>query len=217
MQQEITLIIADDHPIFRRGLRAVIETDAQIKVVAEAGDGDTALSYIREHAPKIAILDLDMPALDGFAVARAIHESNLSVQVIILTMHDKESIFNAALDLGVKGYVLKDSAMTEIIDCIKAVRSGRNYISPQLSTYLIGRGNRRAALAHETPTLKDLTPAEQHILKLIADEKTSRQIADTLHISIRTVDRHRANICDKLNLHGSNALIKFAVAHKSDL
>jgi DNA-binding NarL/FixJ family response regulator len=217
MNSETRVIIADDHPIFRRGLRAVIETDAQIKVMAEAGDGEAALACIRQHAPDIAILDLDMPVKDGFAVTREIRESKPSVKVIILTMHDKESLFNAALDLGVKGFVLKDSAMPEIIDCIKAVMSGRNYISPQLSTYLIGRGNRRAALAQETPTLKDLTPAEQHILKLIADEKTSRQIADTLHISIRTVDRHRANICDKLNLHGSNALVKFAVAHKSDL
>jgi DNA-binding NarL/FixJ family response regulator len=141
----------------------------------------------------------------------------LPVAVIILTMHDSESLFNAALDLGVKGYVLKDSAMPEIIDCIKAVLVGRNYISPQLSTYLIGRGDRAAALARRAPGLKDLTPAEQHILKLIADERTSRQIADELHISIRTVDRHRANICDKLNLHGSNALVKFAVAHRSEL
>jgi DNA-binding NarL/FixJ family response regulator len=217
MHPEIKLIIADDHPIFRRGLRAVIETDPQIKVMAEAGEGDTALACIRQYAPHIAILDLDMPGKDGFEVTRAIREDNLLVEVIILTMHDKESLLKAALDLGVKGFVLKDSAMPEIIDCIKAVMSGRNYVSPQLSSYLIGRGQRRAALAQDTPALKHLTPTEQNVLKLIAGENTSRQIADTLHISIRTVDRHRANICEKLNLHGSNALMKFAVSHKSEL
>src|SRR5882757_563032 len=99
MSTETRVVIADDHPIFRRGLRSVIEADPQIKVMAEASDGQTALKCIREHVPQIAILDLDMPGPDGFAVTRAIREDNLPVEVIILTMHDKESIFNAALDL----------------------------------------------------------------------------------------------------------------------
>jgi DNA-binding NarL/FixJ family response regulator len=211
------LLIADDHPIFRSGLRRIIETESQVKVVAEADNGDAALACICAHEPEVAILDLDMPGLDGFAVTRAVQERHLAVAVIILTMHNSESLLNAALDLGVKGFVVKDSALPEIVDCIKAVAAGRNYISPQLSSYLINRTNRSAALVRDVPTLNDLTPAEQTILKLIADEKTSRQIADELHISIRTVDRHRANICEKLDLHGSNALIRFAVAHKSDL
>jgi DNA-binding NarL/FixJ family response regulator len=217
MDAETRIIIADDHPIFRHGLRAVIEREAPLKVVAEAIDGDEALALIIEHEPDLAILDLDMPGQDGFAVTRALAARGLAVAVVILTMHDREALFNAALDLGVKGFVLKDSALPEITDCIKAVMSGRNYISPQLSTYLVSRGKRAAALAHATPGLRDLTPAEQHILRLIAAEKTSRQIADELHISVRTVDRHRANVCDKLNLHGSNALIRFALAHKSEL
>jgi DNA-binding NarL/FixJ family response regulator len=215
METETQIVIADDHPFLRRGLRMMIEAESHIKVVAEADNGETALTQICEHEPDVAILDVDMPGKDGFEVARAIQERHLAVDVIFLTMHNSESLFNAALDLGAKGYVLKDSAMPEIIDCIKAVLSGRKYISPQLSTYLINRSNRTDALVQNKPSLKDLTPAEQHILKLIADEKTSRQIADELFISIRTVDRHRSNICAKLNLHGTNALIKFAVAHKS--
>jgi DNA-binding NarL/FixJ family response regulator len=217
MATETRIVIADDHPIFRRGLRAVIEAEAHLKVVAEASDGDTAIALITEHEPDVVILDLDMPGQDGFAVTRATLSRNMACAIIILTMHDNESLFNAALDLGVKGFVLKDSAMPEIIDCIKAVTAGRNYISPQLSIHLMTRGARSAALGRTTPGLRDLTPAELNILRLVAAEKTSRQIADELHISIRTVDRHRANICDKLNLHGSNALIRFAIARRSEL
>jgi DNA-binding NarL/FixJ family response regulator len=132
-------------------------------------------------------------------------------------MHNSESIFNAALDLGIKGYVLKDSALPEITDCIRAVAEGKNYISPPLSTYLVNRARRADELVQKAPGIHDLTPAEQNILRLIAAEKTSREIADELFISIRTVDRHRANISSKLNLRGSNALVKFALTYKSEL
>lgn len=215
MKSEIQIVIADDHPIFRSGLRGIIEMEEGMKVVAAAENGETALSDICKYEPDIAILDLDMPKKDGFAVVNSIHEKNLAVAVIFLTIHNQESIFNAALDLGIKGYVLKDSAMPEIIDCIKAVTNGLSYISPQLSTLLINRGSRIQNTRQDKSLLSCLTPAEYKILKLIADEKTSRQIADELFISIRTVDRHRANICLKLKLHGTNSLLKFAVANKS--
>jgi DNA-binding NarL/FixJ family response regulator len=217
MDAETRIIIADDHPIFRRGLRAMIETEAHLNVVAEAADGDAALALICEHEPDVAVLDLDMPGQDGFAVARGVAARNLAVAIVILTMHDSEPLFNTALDLGVRGFVLKDSALPEIIDCIRAVASGRNYISPALSTYLVNRAGSGDALARTSPGIHDLTPAERNILRLIAAEKTSRQIADELHISPRTVDRHRANICDKLDLRGAHALIRFALTHKSEL
>lgn len=217
MDNEIQIIIADDHPIFRSGLRGIIESEPNMKVVADAENGEKAIDQIYQYEPDIAILDLDMPGKDGFAVVNAIEEKRLAVDVILLTMHNSESIFNAALNLGIKGYVLKESAMPEIIDCIKAVVKGKNYISPQLTNYLINRKNRSEDLIQDKPSINDLTPAENQILKLIAAEKTSRQIADELFISIRTVDRHRANICLKLNLHGTNALLKFAVANKSEL
>lgn len=215
MENEIQIVIADDHPIFRSGLRGIIESEPNMKVVADAENGEKAIEQIYQYEPDIAILDLDMPGKDGFAVVNAIEEKRLAVDVILLTMHNSESIFNAALNLGIKGYVLKESAMPEIIDCIKAVVNGKNYISPQLTNYLINRKNRSEDLIQDKPSINDLTPAENQILKLIAAEKTSRQIADELFISIRTVDRHRANICLKLNLHGTNALLKFAVANKS--
>lgn len=217
MSNEIRILIADDHPVFRQGLRQIIETDPQLKVVAEAGDGEQALARLQEKAVDVAMLDLSMPLKDGFAVARAARELRLSVPLIFLTMHKDEQYLHAALDLGVKGYVLKDSAIVEIVNCIKAVIAGHEYVSPSLTSYLIRRGSRAAALAEERPALEQLTPTERRVLKLVADGQTSREIASILGIGIRTVEHHRNNIATKLDLHGSHALVKFAIQHQSEL
>lgn len=215
MKTEITVLIADDHPIFRRGLRQIIETDPSIKIVAEAEDGEAALALLHQHTPQVAILDVDMPNRDGFAVMQEIRAKRLPVAVIFLTMHKDERIFNKALDLGVAGYVLKDSAITEISAGIKAVAAGQNYVSPALSTSLLKRAAR--ATAPTPPGLDDLTPTERRVLKLIAAYKTSKEIATELFISQRTVEHHRANISTKLELKGSHALLKFALDHHAQL
>lgn len=215
MKPEITVVIADDHPIFRRGLRQIIETDLGIKVVAEADDGEAALSALQEHAPQVAIIDVDMPNRDGFEVMQTIHAKRLPVAVIFLTMHKDERIFNKALDLGVTGYVLKDSAITEIVAGIKAVAIGQNYVSPAMSTSLLKRAARAATLM--PPGVDNLTPTERRVLKLIGEYKTSKDIATELFISTRTVEHHRANISTKLELKGSHALLKFALDHHDKL
>jgi DNA-binding NarL/FixJ family response regulator len=217
MKAEIRIVIADDHPIFRKGLRSVIETDPRLKIVAEAEDGEVALEQIQTLQPDIAILDMEMPIKSGFEVIQAIKEKKLPVAVIFLTMHKDERFFNAALDRGAKGYVLKDSAATDIIAGIKAVAAGQNFITPQLSTYLLNRHARATSLINEKPGLNDLTPTEQQVLRSIAANQTSREIAADLFISVHTVEKHRANICDKLGLHGSHALLNFALDHKSEL
>jgi DNA-binding NarL/FixJ family response regulator len=217
MKSEISVLIADDHPVFRQGLRQIIETEAGLKVVAEAADGAAALEQMRQLKPQIAILDIHMPQMKGFDVARAVQQENLSTQIIFLTMYNDERTFNQALNLGAKGYLLKDSAISDIVASIKAVAAGQHYISAAISTYLINRSARAASLAAKTPSLQDLTPTEQRILKLIAEYKTSKEIADLLFINYRTVENHRTNICNKLGIHGSNALIKFALEHKSEL
>jgi len=217
MGEEIRIVIADDHPVVRQGLRLMIETDRALKVVAEAGDGQTALDEIQRLRPQVAVLDIDMPLMDGFTVAREIARLKLPVEVVFLTIHREEELFQAALDLGALGYVLKDSAATDIIAAVKAAAAGQPYLSPALSPYLLKRSQSAAALTKAKPGINDLTPTERRILKMVAEEKTSKEIAEELFISPRTVETHRTNIARKLELHGSLALIKFAVAHKSEL
>jgi DNA-binding NarL/FixJ family response regulator len=217
MTNEVKILIADDHPIFRNGLAQLLRTVPNFTVTAEAADGEAALACLQHTAFDVAILDLDMPEKDGFEVARTIAEKGLPIAVIILTMHKNEALFNAALNLGVKGYVLKDSALADIINAIKAVMRGEEFISPTLSAFLFNRSRRAASLVQHKPTLNDLTDTERRVLKLIGQYKTSKEIADELFISKRTVDRHRANIADKLGLKGSHAVLKFALDHKDDL
>ena len=209
--------MADDHPMFRGGLRQVVESQPDLKVIHETGDGADALRAVRELKPHVAILDLDMPKLNGLELTAAIQREQLPARVIILTMYREEDMFNEAMDLGVLGYVLKDSAAEDILHCIRAVADGRHYLSPAVSGFLVNRHTRAESLRRAKPGLADLTPAELRILRLIARNKTSKEIADELELSTRTVDNHRFNICTKLELHGVHSLVKFAFDHKSEL
>jgi DNA-binding NarL/FixJ family response regulator len=148
---------------------------------------------------------------------RAIQEKKLPVAVIFLTMYKDERFLNAALDRGAKGYVLKDSPVNEIIAAIKAVAAGENFISPALSTFLVNQRKRAISLAERMPGLRDLTATESRVLRSIAAKKTSKEIADELHIAESTVNKHRENICRKLDLHGKHSLLDFALEHKSEL
>lgn len=217
MTKEISVLIADDHPIFRRGLRMVIESDPVLKVLAEADDGASALANIEQLQPDVAVLDMDMPAPDGLAVARRVREQGWPVAVIFLTMHKDEAAFNAALDAGVRGFVVKDGAANEIVGCIKSVATGQSFFSAMLSGHLLARRDRADNFARQTPSINDLTASELRILRLIAEAKSNKEIAETLFISVRTVEHHRSNICSKLGLNGKNALLTFALTHKSEL
>jgi two-component system, NarL family, response regulator DegU len=214
MHEEVTVLIADDHPIFRKGLSQVVAAEPGVRVVAEADNGVSALRFIRELQPRVAIVDLEMPELDGLGVAREVRDQKLPVQVIFLTMHNDEDAVNDALEAGIHGYVLKDSAVEDVVAGIRAVAAGRPYLSPGISSHLVGRWRKTEALARSQPAVADLTPAERRIMQLIAEYKTSKEIADVLCVSPRTVENHRANICAKLELHGSHALIRFAVEHR---
>ena len=216
MGAEIRIVIADDHPIFRRGLRQSLEEAYGMKVIGEAADGRAALEVILKLDPDIAILDISMPLMDGFAVAREIDKANLEVKLVFLTAHQEESLFDEAMALGVRGYVLKESSMAEIVSCVQAVAEGKHYTSPALTSYLVSRSARSSSPAAKS-SLEDLTPTERRILKLIAEYKTSREIAAELFVSYHTVETHRRNICDKLDLRGSHALMKFALAHTAEL
>lgn len=217
MKQTATILIADDHPVFRRGLRMVIDSEPGLTVVAEADDGAAALAAIEEHRPDLAVLDVNMPEMNGFDIVRKLQTARFQTSIIFLTMHSDEEMFNAALDLGVRGYILKDGAVTEIISCIRSVLNGQPYISSQLSAFLLDRRRSSSELSRQIPALDQLTPTEHRILQLVADYKTSKEIAEVLCIHSRTVDNHRTNISQKLDLKGSHALLKFAVENKSKL
>lgn len=215
--ENITVIIADDHPIVRKGLRETIEEESKFVVLAEVGNGQEAIEAIEKISPTVTILDVDMPVMNGFDVARAISEKKLSTEIIFMTMHRDEDLFNEAIDLGAKGFILKDSALSDIVECIKAVASKNHYTSHSLTSFLINRSRRAINLTDKQPTINDLTPAERKVLKLIAENLTSKEIGEQLFISLRTVEKHRENICQKLSLQGSHSLFKFAVQNKSKL
>jgi DNA-binding NarL/FixJ family response regulator len=211
------VVIADDHPIFRQGLINVIQEDGSFEIVGGASDGDKALRLIENLAPDIAILDISMPGMTGLELAKKARTRDLSASIVVMTMYDDESYLDEAMEAGVMGYLLKDNAATDLINCLKTIAAGRRYVSPSMSEYLIGRHSEKKHLEDDKPGLKDLTKTEKRILKLIAQSMTSKEIAKELFISYRTVQNHRANICDKLNLRGSNALLQFAIEHKSVL
>lgn len=208
---EIRLVVVDDHPIVRKGLRDVIEEEPDLKVLAEAGDGAAGLELIRNLRPDIAVLDLDMPKLDGFAVAAEIRKLKLPVETIFLTMHSEVDLLDRAMDLGGKGFIVKESALVEVVLGIRSVVAGRPFVSPSMTATLLDRR------ARTTPFKKTLSPTESRILGMIAAGKSTKTIAAELYIHPRTVETHRASICAKLELSGTNSLLKYALEHKSEL
>lgn len=217
MKEKIKLIIADDHPIVRRGLRQVIESDLDLLVLGEANDGEEAISLIQELQPEIAILDVDMPNMDGFAAVREIQKRRLPVKIIFLTIHSEEDLFHDAMDLGASGFLLKDNAISEITSAVRAAAQGKVYVTASLTSYLLTRRRATQDFTEQTPSINLLTQTEKQVLKMVADYKSSKEIAGELFIHRRTVENHRNNISRKLDLRGHKALLKFALKHKHEL
>jgi len=213
----ITVLIADDHPIFRKGLRDIIAANPSLRLVAEAADGLAAWELMQRLQPAVAVLDYEMPGLDGLQLALRARQAVLPVAVVMLTMHKEEDLFNHAMNSGVLGYLLKENAAEDLLHCVRSVVAGHSFISSILSDFLLRRSARVQAFRQTKPALEDLTPTQRHILRFIATDLTSKEIADRLGISVRTVENHRFHICEKLNLHGSHSLLKFAYDHKSSL
>jgi DNA-binding NarL/FixJ family response regulator len=211
------LLIVDDHPVFRRGLREIIEERNAFQIAGEASDGRSALKLLPQLNPDVILLDIDMPHINGLEMARLLQRERSPTKIIFLTMYRDEDIYNAAVDAGVKAYVLKENAGEEIICALEKVARGESFVSPSLSHATQRRSERIQALLLNRPQIDELTAAERHILRLIAEDRTSKEIADVLQISVKTVENHRLNICHKLNLHGSHSLLKFAFDHKSHL
>jgi len=218
MPEPLKVLVADDHHLFREGVVKVVSSHSDFTLVAQAANGKDALTHLRTLRPDIALLDVEMPELDGIGVTRAAYKEALPVHIIILTMYKEAAYFNTAFDLGVRGYLLKDAAIGgDLLQALLAVAKGEYYISPPISHLLVERANRWKELSAKVPSLASLTPAGKKILRLLAGNITSKQIGERLGISTRGVENHRSHIARKLDLHGHNRLLQFAIEHKQEL
>jgi DNA-binding NarL/FixJ family response regulator len=217
MNEGTRIVIAEDHPFFLDGLRRVLEKIEWLTVIGEASDGPTSLGQVRSLRPNLAVLDIGLPLMNGFEVVRAIREERIPVEVVFLTIHDDEDMFEAALQLGVKGYLLKDCTDAELLRCITAVSSGQHYATPSMTSYLVKKTQRIDQFAEQAPGLRLLTAHERTILRLIAQDKTSKEIALEMGIARKTVDSHRSNICRKLEIRGQHVLTRFAARHRLEI
>jgi DNA-binding NarL/FixJ family response regulator len=201
----IRVVIADDHHIFRQGLLKLLTTSTDVKVVADTGDGSEALSLIVKEKPDMAILDITLPGLSGFEVAEELQKKGLSTKIIFLTMHNDPLTARKAIQSFADGYVIKDNAFEDLLYAIKSVNAGGKFISPSISDRLISAGVPSESIH------KVLTERERQILSLIASGLTSRQIADKLFISVKTVETHRNKILQKLDVHTTADLVRYAI------
>ena len=215
MGDMIQVLLADDHPVVRRGLKATIEEDEDLRVIAEAADGAEALRYIVALKPAVAIIDIDMPGLNGLGVAREVAAQNIDTRIIFMTFHANEDLMRAAMDVGGKGYLLKGSETDEIAAAIHAVSAGRTYIGSTMAAVLLKQSTDNPNA--QALDVSVLTPTEKKILRLIADGLSSKEVGDQLSIHYRTVENHRTNMCRKLNIEGANALARFALQHRAAL
>lgn len=192
----------------------MLQSDGSYNIVSKESDGLLAYKSIRWFKPDIVILDISMPGMSGLDIVNKITKEGFESKFIILTMYKDEEYFNKAIDLGVRGYILKENAEDELLEALKTVLTGRHYISPMLSEFLIIKNKKRKSIIEKYPTIKNLTPTERKVLKLLAENKTSKEIAKELFISPKTVENHRSNIITKLGLKGRNQLFLFAFKNK---
>lgn len=217
MAERIPVLIADDHPVFRRGLRDIIEEDGRYAVVAECSSGDEVPDAVNRLRPRVAVLDIEMPRLGGLEAALLLRHHGSETALVFLTMHDTEPMFRRAHDLGAMGYVLKDSALCDIVAAIDSAVLGRFFCSAPLAAYLDPRRIDAEEMASPIAGLPLLTPAERRVLLLIAENRTTGEIAEALSVSCRTVEGHRAHITRKLGLSGTHSLLRFALLHRDHL
>ena len=205
------IILADDHILFRRGLKGIIQSEPGLEVIGEAGDGIELLKLLRTMIPHLVILDISMPNLRGIEAVREIRKEYPDLKVLILTMHKDRSYLHQAISAGADGYLLKEDADPDLFSAIERIRQGKMYVSPHLTEGMIEDWAQIRRGDASSLQLEVLTPREKEVIKLIADGKSSKEIADLLFISVRTVERHRANIMDKLQLKKTADLVKYAI------
>jgi DNA-binding NarL/FixJ family response regulator len=205
----VKVLLADDHTLVRKGIRALLEAIPDVEVVAETADGREALELIDRHRPDVALLDITMPGLNGLEVAARAAKASPKTRVVILSMHAGEAYVAQALRAGVAGYLLKDAADDELALALKAVARGDVYLSPQISRQLVDRYTKAAST--EPDPLAGLTSRQREILQLVAEGRSSKEIASLLNVSIKTVESHRGQIMERIGVHDVTALVRFAI------
>jgi len=211
MEKKSRIVIAEDHTILREGLRSLLSSDPNFEIIGEAEDGREAIRCVEKFKPDLILMDLSMPRMNGMEAISEIKKRFKETKILVLTVHKTEEYILATLKAGADGYILKDSTHAELKMAVKNVLSGKQYISPGISEkviegYLEGRKTLKVRTAWET-----LTQREREILKLIAEGYKNKEIADDLCISVKTVEKHRANLMEKLDLHNVQALTTFAI------
>lgn len=205
------IVLAEDHTILREGLRMLLSSHTDLEVVGEAADGRDAIRCVEDTAPDLVLLDLSMPRMDGMDAIREIRKRSPATKILALTVHKAEEYVLSALQAGADGYALKDATHGELVTAIRSVLSGKRYLSPGVSEkviegYLAGRRAQEARSPWDS-----ITPREREVLKLIAEGHKNKEIADILCISVKTVEKHRANIMEKLDLHNVSDLTAYAI------
>jgi DNA-binding NarL/FixJ family response regulator len=211
MGQKYRIVIAEDHTILREGLRSLLLSSPELEVVGEAKDGREAIQCVAKYKPDLILTDLSMPRMDGMEAIREIKKQSPKTKILVLTIHKAEEYVLNTFKAGVHGYILKDSTHSELMIAIKNILSGKRYISPGISDKVLeGYLEERKTLKPKT-SWETLTPREREILKLIAEGYKNKKIADELCISVKTVEKHRANLMEKLDLHSVQGLTAFAM------
>jgi DNA-binding NarL/FixJ family response regulator len=209
----INVFLADDHHLVREGISLLLEQEPDIAVIGQAADGEEAIASIGRLKPDIVILDISMPGVNGIEAARRVIAGGFKGKIIVLTQFDKEEYVRKAIQVGASGYLLKDSLKSEVIEAIRKISNGEIYVSSSISRILVDEYLQQLKRKQITREIPELTPRETEVLTLIAGGLSSKQIADKLFLSIRTIDFHRANITEKLGIHDVAGLTRFAIKH----
>ena len=211
MNKKIKVLLADDHPVFLSGLKSILVKEEQLEVIGEVNTGEDAVREALNKQPDIVIMDVNMPILDGIEATKKINQSCPSIKILILTMYSDEAYLKEALRIGASGYVLKKAVDTELLAAIKTVLRGENYIYPTLIPSLYQPSNKQEEVLDSKINQDILSQREEEVLRLIALGYTHQEIADTLYISIKTVDTYKARIMSKLNLNKRSDIVRFAL------
>ena len=206
--KKLRVILADDHALVRAGIRVLIENIPNVEVIGEAGNGNEALALMERTSPDIALVDMAMPELNGLGVTQAVAKRFPEVKVIILSMHQNAAFVLHALRAGADGYIVKDGASSELAAAIEAVARGETYLSPAVSRVVIASS---AGRADQTGMVQELTGRQRQVLRLLVEGQSMKEIAYTLGVSIKTIEAHRAQLMDRLNIHDIPGLVRYAM------